>query len=215
MNERELERALSVVDDIEPAPPDLVARVWSEIEATFTGDDAQPHVQITRTPARRLRRSRPLLLVAATMIVVVGAALVTLRSPEVEAPATVPDVSAPTIPAVAPVSLEEACARFVGRAGAFEDVETAVLDGAPTAAETVATAVAALGDLIDDVDRLAPDTSQRELDQLRIMRGALNTAGAHLRANDPAMARDSVGVARAAADQLASIGARPLDSCLG
>lgn len=225
MNDQDLQRTLSVVDDIESAPVDLADRVWNEVHATFTGEAVRAHVDVAEPSAPGSHGHwRSLTLAAATIVAVVGIGLIVQSSRQDVGPAqdadltTVPESTSDTLPApsstLSPVeTLDEACQRFEQQTGGFTAIEASIVDASADATDAADAAVA-VGDLIEDIERITGEDATREVDQLRILRGALTTTADELDSGDRAGVQESMNVARAAAGQLAIIGSPPLDSCL-
>lgn len=189
MNDRDLRDLLASLDDVEPAPPELVERVWRDVQGllvdgveTSPGDvDAAADVVsiewVDASSRRRVRRRGGVWLAVATVTMLVGLAIVTfaLSGSGPDDVAVDPEPPGSVEPAdTRPDRIDGACAAFRG----------AVADASPFAGEVASETgpaieiwVDALGTLIGDVDRIGlPEGAEGQLLTLQLLRTALRAS---------------------------------------
>jgi hypothetical protein len=195
LHDDDLRQLLPTLDRIEPAPPELVERLWHELQPVLddgaTGKVAtlRPH----RTPTTGGRHQWTMLAAVAAVVAVFAAGVVLLTSrgepsePDAVAdpPRTgteLPDVVGTTVPTSptptttpGPATVEAACDAF--RRTVVELVPFESLQISPPGIEPLATWVEGLGTLLSDIDRIGrPADSADQYLSIQLLRTALRTA---------------------------------------
>lgn len=221
MNDDELRALLGTLDRVEPAPPDVVDRVWTDVESLLSRSRPAPTASnvvmlptVEEAPGGPPEpRHRTIWTAVAGLILIVGLGVFSFvregaPDPTVPGQSEPPSVATTTVPE--PITLERVCATFRASVAGVASLGDDSFDGDEEALRVWGEA---LDGLIDDVDAggLLDATDPHRLD-LRLLRTALRTAEISLADDRRTDAATAVSNAADLRDGLSSPGS-PLLQC--